>query len=161
MITQQRLKQVLYYHQESGDFVWHERISIRIKVGTQAGRLSNGYLMIGIDGTSYWAHRLAFLYVTGKIPGEVDHKNRIRPDNSWDNLREATSAQNNYNRPIRRDSTTGYKGVCHARGRKKKFQARICRNGKSTALGYFETAKEAHAAYVAASRELHGNFAHG
>jgi len=37
MISQERLKQVLYYHPESGDFVWLEKTSIRTRIGDQAG----------------------------------------------------------------------------------------------------------------------------
>jgi hypothetical protein len=44
--------------------------------------------------------------MTGRWPAsEIDHKNRIRDDDRFDNLREATSQQNTFNR-VRKNKTS-------------------------------------------------------
>jgi hypothetical protein len=71
-----------------------------------------GYTKINIDGTSYLAHRLAWLYMTGKFPEhEIDFKNNNQSDLRWDNLREATRQQNKMNSKLSKNSTTGIKGL--------------------------------------------------
>ena len=55
---------------------------------------SEGYRIINIDGIEYYAHDLAFLYMTGEVPkGEVEHINGIKDDDSWKNLRLKTDTQ--------------------------------------------------------------------
>jgi hypothetical protein len=74
--------QVLNYNPETGIFTWKERISIRIMVGWVAGEIdSHGHRRIGIEGTRYAAHRLAWLYVHGKWPDdEIDHAYPVDAD---------------------------------------------------------------------------------
>lgn len=74
------------------------------------------------------------------------------------NLRIATRAQNNANRRMRKDNTSGYKGVvAHPDGRR--WIAQIMVNGKGINLGIFETREKAYAAYCLAAAEHHGEFA--
>ncbi|MGZ5988750.1 MAG: HNH endonuclease [Rhizomicrobium sp.] len=86
----------------------------------------------------------------------VDHRNTIRSDCRFSNLREATSSQNNRNVGPYRNNKTGLKGVVAKRN---KFSARIYDNGKNRWLGVFDTAAAAHEAYKAAALKLHGEFA--
>ena len=59
----------------------------------------HGYTVIRFRGKLYLAHRLAWFYMTGEWPREqIDHKDGVRLNNKWDNLREATPGQNNMNR---------------------------------------------------------------
>jgi len=88
---------------------------------------------------------------------EVDHKNRDGLDNRRDNLRLATTSQNQQNCTRRPTNTSGFKGVCWHK-EKKKWHARIMVNGKSHNLGYFMTPEGAHAAYSEASACLHSEF---
>lgn len=159
MLTQQRLKEVLDYDPEIGNFVWKLRLSQRIKVGQRAGTLNiKGYRHIRINGKYYYAHRLVFLYMNGEFPvDQVDHINLEKDDNRWVNLREATNGQNISNRRNRADNKSGFKGVCWDK-RVKLWEARICKNGKQKFLGYFETPQEGHAAYCKAADKLHGEF---
>ena len=96
MITQERLKQLYRYEPDTGRFI---RIYSKQRPDT-IGRIAgaphgNGYLEITIDGRTYYAHRLAWLYMTGAWPkGQIDHKNCIRYDNKWENLRDCTPALN-------------------------------------------------------------------
>jgi hypothetical protein len=100
-LTQERLKEILHYDPETGMWTWiKERKYMNILVGSIAGTVkSNGYLYIGIDRKQYRASRLAFLYMTGKLPpDEVDHKNRVRLYNRWSNLRLVTHSENQQNK---------------------------------------------------------------
>jgi hypothetical protein len=56
----------------------------------------------------------------------------------------------------RSDNTSGLKGASRSRGR---WQAQIQHHGKNIHLGRFDSAEEAHAAYVAAAQRLAGEFA--
>ncbi|MBD2031236.1 HNH endonuclease [Phormidium sp. FACHB-322] len=87
----------------------------------------------------------------------VDHRSRITLDNTRDNLRLATQALNEGNKGVRRDNSSGYKGVSlMANG---KFKATITVSGKSKHLKCWPTAYEAALAYDRAARECFGEFA--
>jgi hypothetical protein len=90
------------------------------------------------------------------LPGvEVDHINGNRRDNRRENLRLASKSQNQANRKLNKNSTTGYKGVSFDKG---KYRASI--GGKPREyLGSFDTAQEAAIAYNAAAQARYGAFA--
>ncbi|HKY44903.1 MAG TPA: HNH endonuclease [Pyrinomonadaceae bacterium] len=155
ILTQSRLQELLHYDPETGVFCWKVNRRGKAKAGTTAGTISEGYVLIRIDGTAYRANRLAFLYMTGKWPpNNSDHENIDRGDNRWINLRPATTAQNNAN--VRKRSAVGFKGVSIAR---EKFRSQIKADGKLKHLGYFPDAVAAAKAYDAAAIEYHGEFA--
>lgn len=86
----------------------------------------------------------------------VDHINGNGLDNRRLNLRVCTQSQNLCNKSMQSNNSSGYKGVhLHAPG---KWRARISFRGAQTELGVFPTPEEAHHAYVAAARRLHGEF---
>ena len=87
----------------------------------------------------------------------VDHINGDPLDNRRENLRICTHAENSFNTKKPSHNTSGYKGV-HFYKNRNKYTARIAFRGKDYNLGYFETAKEAHAAYCAASKVYHGEY---
>ena len=62
--------------------------------------ISRGYLQVGIAGKNYPVHRLIWEAFNGPTHDgmEIDHINRIRTDNSLENLRLVTHTQNNRNR---------------------------------------------------------------
>ena len=88
----------------------------------------------------------------------ADHINGYGLDNRRENLRDATRSQNGYNVSIRRDGSSGFKGVspCKQTGR---WQVRISANGRNRHIGRYRTAEEAAHAYDDAARDLHGEFA--
>lgn len=153
-ITAERLREVLRYDPETGEFT---RLQSRgnAKAGSRAGSpTSHGYLAIMVDGCWTVSHRWAWLYMTGAWPdGEIDHRNGERQDNRWANLRLAPGGLNQQNRRTpRAGSASRVLGVTAQNGR---FVARIVANRQTFNLGVFETAQQAHAAYVAAKRKLH------
>jgi hypothetical protein len=88
----------------------------------------------------------------------TDHANGNPLDNTRGNLRDATSRQNSWNRRLRSDSRTGYKGVNSRRGGRG-YVARILVDGKRKTLGWFHDPINAAKAYDAAAREAFGEFA--
>lgn len=88
----------------------------------------------------------------------VDHRDCDGLNNRRSNLRIADAFENARNTRIRKNNKSGTKGVYFDSARNK-WAALIAASGKKYALGRFETAAEARAAYRAAARILHGDFA--
>jgi hypothetical protein len=159
MITYDEVKTHLTYIPETGKFYWNKTRGRCCLAGEEAGTLHRlGYVRIGLLGKYYSAHRLAWLYVTGSWPvNDLDHINRCRSDNRWCNLREATRQENCFNSPVRKNNSTGFKGVVPTRYGT--FIAKTVVRGKTVHLGSFKTPKQAHAAYVEYIEKHHGQFA--
>lgn len=158
MLSQADLKSVLSYNQKTGLFTWAIK-TCNINIGDIAGCQNNrGYIAIRINNVTYLAHRLAWLYVTGKWPEQgIDHVNRITNDNRFSNLREATTFQNHQNRNKPKHNTSGFKGV-HFNKSANKWQARIGFNGKRKHLGLFDSPEIAYQTYIEAAKIEHKNF---
>lgn len=161
LVSAERLRAVLRYEPDTGDFFWRSDVMCYgggKPAGSIAGLTSKGRHYIGIDGRRYAAHRLAWLYMTGEWPTEIDHKNQDATDNRWANLRLATRSQNNANVGLKSHNTSGLKGVSWDRDRQL-WKAQISVQTKRRMLGRFPTKEEAHAAYVAAAVDAFGDFA--
>ena len=91
-------------------------------------------------------------------PRKGDHKDTDRRNNRRGNLRICTVAQNVRNSGLRRDNTSGLKGVSWV-NKYQKWIARIANQGQKIHLGYFDDPDKAYAAYCKAALELHGEFA--
>ena len=157
ILTAERLRELFHYNSETGVLTRLVRTSNSVKVGDVAGWLtSEGYIRIRVDGRPHMAHRLAWLYIHGRFPpAETDHANGIRDDNRIINLRAVTNGENQQNqRRARSNSASGLLGACWSAPHRK-WRAKIKLNGKMLHIGLFSTAELAHAAYVAAKRELH------
>lgn len=152
MISQRLLKQHFSYNPISGEFI---KISNNKKVGGK----SNNYIGICFRGKVYYAHRLAFLYMEGRIPKFVDHVDMNGFNNKWDNLRETTSSQNHGNIKKQKNNTTGYKGVFYSCSKYNPFMSRIKANKVIIYIGLFKTAELAAKAYDQKAIELFGEFA--
>lgn len=145
-LTAERLRELLSYNPETGEFHWRVRVK-GVKPYSIAGTISKaiGYRMIGIAGQTLYAHRLAWLYTYGVWPkNQIDHWNGNRTDNRLINLREATSGQNKQNREGAW-SATGHRGVYRAK-RLGYYRAVIGFNGDYLHLGQFQSIEEAIAA---------------
>lgn len=157
MITQETLRQLFLYCPETGIFTNRIRRS-NATAGEVAGTTdSSGYLVIRIDYKLYRAHRLAHLYMTGSLPDYVDHKNMVRSDNRWCNLRAATNSQNMMNVPAPRHNTSGVKGVTWHKAARK-WSAQIQLNGEKIYLGIFQEKTDAIKARKAAEETHFGEF---
>lgn len=161
MLTQKISNQLLSYNKKTGFLRW-KAISCHknhtTKIGSIAGsNHGDGYLKIMINGHRYLSHRLIWFMVTGRWPkNQIDHKNGIKNDNRWANLREATNGQNIANTGAK--SILGVKGAYWCENNKK-WRSSIRKNGITKHLGYFTTSTEANKAFATAASLLHGEFA--
>lgn len=154
-ITAERLRELLSYDPETGAFAWIASRGGRIQPGRPAGSFGkHGYMQIEVQRRKYLAHRLAWLYVTGVWPDdEIDHIDTNKANNAFGNLRASGRVANCQNhRVARRDNKSGYLGVSK---KKNRWVSVIHIGGKQMHLGYFNSAEEASAAYVAAKRHVH------
>lgn len=158
-----RLLEIMHYDPATGVFTWKISPRANVSVGDIAGGVdaADGYRRIDIDFVRYRANQLAWFYVTGEWAAElVDHRNLVRDDNPWLNLREATCSQNRANSRADRDNQSGLKGA-YFRKESGRYRSILVKNGVRHHLGHFDTAEEAHHAYCQAAVEFHGEFARG
>ncbi len=152
---------LLAYDRATGKFSWKVNVGGGRKTLGLAGAAnthSKGYVLIGLFGKRYLAHRLAWVIVKGEWPShEVDHRNGKPEDNRWCNLRKATPTQQRINSKLYATNTSGFKGV-YFNCRRDKWYASITRNHKSYHLGTFSSAKAAAWAYNKAARRLHAEW---
>jgi len=179
-VTPAELQELLFYDPDTGLFLWKPR-PLRFCVegrgrytrernksvfdSNYAGKPAltchnpNGYLRGNLFGRSLMAHRAAFACVLGRWPkGQVDHINGVRDDNRWENLREATNQQNQWNSSSAKNSSSRYVGVswdtyaC-------KWGAYICPENRKVHLGYFSCEIEAAKVRDRAAKEVFGEYA--
>jgi len=150
VLTQEIIRELLHYNPKTGVFTWRKRNrewfkndggfkmwNKRFPGETTGCAEKSGYLQIGLFGKLYYAHRLAFLYMTGEFPtGETDHINGLKGENIWDNLRDVTRKENGQNKAIHKNNTSGITGV-HWSKSVGKWYAKIKVSGQEIGLGYF------------------------
>lgn len=162
-LTANRLRELLHYNPDTGAWAWRQSNGRRVHAGMQAGSINGcGKRAIQVDGATYLGARLAWLYMTGEWPERlVDHVNRVRDDDRWENLREATHSQNSINRveTNRKKHPKLPRGVYPIPSGR--FTAIITVAKKTKYLGVFDTPEAAHGAYLAVSsqnRQQHQEF---
>lgn len=154
-LTFERARELLRYCPKTGLLTWNTRAGARGQPGTVAGRIDKkGYIYVGVDGSGYFGHRVAWLLHTGQWPKQqIDHINGEKSDNRFSNLRDITATENVHNQHgARKRNVTGMRGVSRNHT---KFQAEILANGVRLYLGSFDTPEEAHSVYLQAKQELH------
>lgn len=131
----------LTYDPETGEFR-HARGHRSGKPAGYAWSGGRGYRGVSINGAGYFAHRVAWLIFHGEWPkGEVDHINGDKGDNRIANLRDVPKSLNQHNRPVRRDSASGVKGVWKLRD--DQWRAFMQIDDRVIRLGTFKTKEEA------------------
>lgn len=123
------------------------------------------------SGKTFYAYRNS-LTVLGKrhtvklhreimqpLPGmEVDHINRDGLNNCGSNLRCITHSQNQLNKSLQPNNSSGFRGTSWIQ-RDQKWRASIHVSGKNFHLGDFNSKENAARAYDAAAINFHGEFA--
>lgn len=159
---------LLDYDPITGLFLWRAKEATfpgatrwnSIHAGVEAGSVTvNGYrricFMFNGKRQNFILHRLAWFMVHGRLPaGQIDHINRRRNDNRILNLRDVDATENNRNRSLRHDSSSGATGVTW-NTRLQKWQASVNTNGRRHHLGVFLSIAEA-SAVALAFRLSHG-----
>lgn len=158
IISQEELKRLLTYDPETGAFTWNHRVNSSTPEGSVAGWIADtGYVRISISNKRFYAHRLAWLYMTGSLPEhEVDHKNQTRSDNSWSNLRPADQSQNSMNKASSKPNRLGVKGVRLSSSGS--YEAVVRYKGKAYSRS-FEVLADAGEWAEFLRQELHGEYA--
>ncbi len=123
------------------------------RLSSVAWHLNKGYAR---NDTLGYMHRVV---LKQKPRQGTDHINGDKLDNRRENLRPATSQQNNLNRGKSIRNKSGFKGVSWSRT-SRKWLACVYINGKQTYLGLYQDKRAAHSVYWKAAQELHGEFAH-
>jgi len=141
-----------------GQLFWKVDRGSNALAGKRAGRLlRTGYRSVHVSGKKWQEHRIVYLMHHGCLPGQIDHVNRVKSDNRIENLRPATSSQNQVNTHSR-GSKSGFRGVVKADGGDK-WVARTYVAGKEVRIGSFETPELASQAYNEKLAEIFGEFA--
>ncbi len=167
MLTQKRLRTLLLYVPDTGEFIWKVASGGK-KVGAVAGsirKIRSDYQYkrksINVDGTRYMAHRLAWLYVYGEWPADViDHINGDPTDNRLTNLRSVSRSENQRNMKKSAANTSGETGVTWDR-QHGKWRAQIKTFGKCKFLGLYDSIDEAARVRSKAKQDYHGGFRRG
>jgi hypothetical protein len=157
-----KFEEYLKYQPRTGNLIWIKPTTkaSRVKKGDVAGFLmQSGYRYVCIFGVYYLAHRVCWYLKTGKWPEhDIDHEDTNKDNNKWKNIRNATDSQNQANRKIQKNNTSGYKGVSWHK-RHGKYVASIEVRGKAIWLGCHASKELAGAAYAAAAKKHFGEFA--
>lgn len=138
VLTASRLKEVLHYDPKSGIFTRIPRTAQK-KPNRVAGHITvsqsgKAYIRITVDGVRHYAHRLAFLYMQGFVPEQVDHDNGDGCDNRWRNLIASNPLKNARNQRQHSTNTSGVTGVSWLSTRKT-WVASIYMDGRLVHLG--------------------------
>jgi hypothetical protein len=134
---------------------WHAVLSSKTHYAMQNARLDGEW------ATTSRMHRVIMERSLGRAMLEeeiVDHKDGNGLNNRRSNLRLATKAQNSANQPVRKNNTSGMKGVSFSK-RDGKWTAYITVNRKLMHLGTFKSKTEAAKSYNAAALQYFGEFA--
>ena len=143
MITQSELKELLHYDPETGIFIRLISFTNKVKAGGVAGwNSSHGYIKISVKSQTYYAHRLAWLYIHGVWPKQIDHINHNPSDNRLVNLRETTQQENAKNASMKNTNKSGVTGI-HLHEPSNKWRAYITVDGKAIHLGCFSIKNDA------------------
>lgn len=133
-----------------------------VKIGDVAGsKTRRGYIIVGIDGKHYMAHRLVYLMHYGYVPKHIDHRDRNKHNNKIENLRPCTKPQNGWNSLTPTTNTSGIKGILWVKDRKK-WEAKLSTSKGVQRCGQFNSLADAKKAIETAREKFHGEFAcHG
>lgn len=160
MLTQEDIKELFVYCPNTGALTRRKAYG-SINIGDPVGyKNKRGYVVVSIKQKKYYAHRIAWIHVTGSWPtDQIDHINHNRSDNRFVNLREATNLENHKNKTLSKRNTSGILGVYFHKG---KWVAAICINTVQTGIGRFASKDEAiqarkDAEFIHGFHENHGS----
>jgi hypothetical protein len=156
MLTQEIVIDLLRY--EDGNLFWKKDVSRNVKTGAKSGCFDKfGYVIVKINKKNYKAHHLIWMIHYGYKPKLIDHIDRNPSNNKIENLREATNAENQFNRTFNKNSLSLVKGVTWNK-KSNKWKAECRFNGKSHYFGVFENILDAKKVVQEFQRQNFGQF---
>jgi hypothetical protein len=131
----------------------------KYKAGDVAGRkVKGGYMQVCVNRIRILNHQVVFKMFYGYVPKIIDHIDGNIQNNSVQNLRPATTSQNQYNSRISTRNKSGIKGVSWYK-KTNKWQVQVSVNGKQTNFGYFDDLELADLVAQEARTKYHGQYA--
>lgn len=108
----ERFNEAFYYNPDTGVLTW-KTIGVGRPKSGKAGYINKrGYCIVGLDHKMYRVHRVAWLLTHGEWPtSTIDHINGDFSDNRLANLRAVSQKENNQNRPLQKNNSSGVMGV--------------------------------------------------
>jgi hypothetical protein len=154
-LTPARLREVLDYNGETGDFTWKTQ-SGSAAAGSPAGCIvgvgdGRRYRQISIDGQKHYLQTVAVAWMTGAWPEKmVGFCNDDTLDTRYENLQLLSPIQHQTEgRGLQSNNTSGYPGVSR---QGEKWAAKMRLHGKRVWLGQYDTPEQASAAYEGAAK---------
>lgn len=148
---------LLDYDKQTGLFTWKKYDKYHPYLYKScAGTIRDGRIVIKINGTAYYAHRIAWFIEYGEQPNIIDHINGDVFDNRIVNLRNVSHYENakNHGKIINKSNLS-----CGVRKTEKgRFQARVTCNKIVYHLGVFDTEECARNAYLEKRNQLFNEF---
>ena len=155
MLTQQEVNYMFDY--KDGTLYWKNTTCRTTKVGDRAGTPDyKGYLRVWVKTKLYRNHHIIYLMHHGNLPKFIDHIDNDKTNNRIENLRECTLSENQHNRKINSNNTSGVKNVTW---RYNRWVVRLSVNGKSKEIGRFEDLELAELVAIMAREKYHKQFA--
>jgi hypothetical protein len=151
------LKELFEY--QDGHLYWRKSHCSAVKVGAKAGCInSEGYLIVGYKYKKYLVHRIIWVMHGNEPVPLVDHINSDKLDNRIENLRAADPTINTQNAKLRKDSTSGIKGVSWQK-QTGTWVGQIWHKNKLYRAGSFSDKAQCAKAVRRLREELHGDYA--
>jgi len=127
-----------------------------------AQRVKNGWYAVTHRKNLHDGRKIAVLMhreiLNAKSGQQIDHADRNGLNNQVSNLRICSQSENNANQSLRKNNTSGFKGVYWC-GSARKWISKINQNGKRTIIGYFSDKMDAAKAYDNAALQHYDKFA--
>lgn len=142
-----------------GALYWRVCLNSRAPIGSEAGTYSkaNNRKTVRVYNKIYYTHRIIYLMHHGYLPAQIDHIDTNKHNNRIENLRAATPAQNQRNKAIPHNNTSGHKNISWKNG---KWVVELKLDGKSKYFGRFDDLELASFVASEARDKYHGEFAH-
>jgi hypothetical protein len=147
------------FEYRDGELFWRIKPHGSVQIGDVAGKIGKPeYKTFCFKQRRYKTHRVIYLIHHGCMPDEIDHINGNKFDNRIENLRPVTRSQNQCNKPMMKNNTSGHRCVSWDK-RKQAWHVRVTIKGTNYFYGYFNDLEIAALIANEARAKLHGEFA--